>query len=151
MVVSPSIVGYKIIDIIKNGNVVRYFLASDHKLIEESWGDDWDDRPYEHNAGRVYNEYVEKIVDVFYPFDTMVQEPSEDWHYGGNSPFSKWDFKKGKAPRLIISPQSEEEKYFGIIQDYSLLAIDDNTTKIYYGDNITEALEDAVYYMEVPV
>ncbi len=151
MVVSPSIFGYKIIDIIKNGNVVRYFLARDPKLIDESWGDDWDDRPYEHNAGEVYNRYVEKIVDVFYPFDTMVQEPLEDWHYGGNSPFSKEDFKKRKAPRLIICPQNEEEKYFGIIQDYSLLAMDDNATKIYYGDDIIKAIEDAVYYMEVLV
>ena len=151
MVPSADIVDYKIIDIIKNGNVVRYFLAKDPKLIKESWGDDWNDRPYEHNAGEVYDRYVEKIMDVFYPFDTMVQEPMEDWHYSGNSPFSKNDFKKRKAPRLIICPQDEEEKHFGIIQDYSLLAMDDNATKIYYGDCIIRALKGSVYYMEVPV
>lgn len=28
---------------------------------EDYWGDDWNDAPYEHNAGIVYREYVKKM------------------------------------------------------------------------------------------
>jgi hypothetical protein len=32
-------------------------------------GDDWDDSPYEHNAGIAYDEYVREYVDVVVPFN----------------------------------------------------------------------------------
>ena len=31
-------------------NNIMYFTSD----IENQWGDDWDDRPYEHNAGKPY-------------------------------------------------------------------------------------------------
>lgn len=29
--------------------------------FEKQWGDDWNDRPYEHNAGEPYNNWYEEI------------------------------------------------------------------------------------------
>ena len=40
----------EIIDFERKGNVVRFYLGKNG----EQWGDDWDDAPYEHNAGKVY-------------------------------------------------------------------------------------------------
>ena len=45
----------KIIDFEKKGNVVRFYYGKDS--LKEWYGDDWDDRPYEHNAGEVYHRF----------------------------------------------------------------------------------------------
>lgn len=44
----------KIIDFERKGNLVRFYLGDDD--LEEWYGDDWNDTPYEHNAGQVYDE-----------------------------------------------------------------------------------------------
>ena len=136
---------YKIVDLDIKGNTVRYYLSNDDQKIKESWGDDWDDRPYEHNAGCVYTRYVDVVVDVFYPYDMIVTEPSDDWHYDCNSPFCKEDFKKRKAPRVcILYPAQPWER-----ECYSQIMGDENINRIYYGDTLEKALKDSVYYMEV--
>jgi len=136
---------YKIVDINIKGNTVRYYLAKDETLLKEYWGDDWGDRPYEHNAGTVYREYVEKIIDIFYPYDMVVTEPSDDWTYHGNSPFCKEDFKKRKAPRICIYYPAQP--WDG--GPYSKIMGDESVNRIYYGDLITKALKDSVYFQEV--
>lgn len=82
----------KIIDIERKGNVLRLYLGEDD--LEDWWGDDWDDVPYEHNAETVYDKFVSQTVDIAFPFDYKIHEPQDDWHYKGNSPFCKDDFKK---------------------------------------------------------
>ena len=139
--------GYKVIDLEIKGNTVRYYLAKDPEKLKEYWGDDWDDTPYEHNAGLVYPRYVDKVVDVFYPYDIVVTEPSDDWHYHSNSPFCKEDFKKRKAPRICIFYSKEP---WGI-ESYSSVMGDENINRIYYGDPMDKIFTDAVYYMEVEV
>lgn len=142
-----SIEEYKIIDYDKRGNIIRFYLAKDRKLIKEAWGDDWDDSPYEHNAGTVYSEYVEKIIDVYFVFDDVVTSPDEDWTYGGNSPYSKEDFKKGNAPMLCIYTP-EKDEWRGAF-DYHYLVGSKNATKIYFGDSIKIAIDLGLFYVEV--
>ena len=43
------------------GNVVRLYCC-DQDRYNDIWGDDWDDQPYEHNAGQVYGKYVDKTI-----------------------------------------------------------------------------------------
>ena len=43
----------KIIDFEIKGNQVKFYLGSDN--CDNYWGDDWDDKPYEHNAGEPYD------------------------------------------------------------------------------------------------
>ena len=84
----------KIIDFKKKGNVVRFYLGeetpdwgwtrSDYtrngttpdwlKPSDRYYGDDWDDRPYEHNAGQVYEEFIKGYKDVAFDFDDLVLE-----------------------------------------------------------------------------
>jgi hypothetical protein len=46
----------KIIDMHRDGRLIRFFLSQDE--CNDFYGDDWDDTPYEHNAGTVYDEFV---------------------------------------------------------------------------------------------
>ena len=82
----------KIIDYYIYGNVVKLYLGKDD--LEKWWGDDWDDTPYEHNAGRVYSEYVYDTIQLALSLDNVILEPSSDWAYNGNSPYSKQDMLK---------------------------------------------------------
>lgn len=90
----------KIIDFETKGNVIRFALGADD--CNDYWGDDWDNVPYEHNAGSVYDEYICATTELYVPFNFSVCVPADDWHYRGNSPFSKKDFKNGIAPCLVI-------------------------------------------------
>ena len=127
----------KIIDFAKKGNVVRFYLGKDD--LTKYYGDDWDDRPYEHNAGRVYDEFISGHVDIAFPFDWFVIEPSEDWRYNMNSPYCKDDFKARNAPCIVVVPNYAEneddldEMYFHN-KEYSYWIGSDNVIKFYFGD-----------------
>jgi hypothetical protein len=90
----------KIIDFEKHGDVVRFYLGADD--CKDYWGDDWDDAPYEHNAGPVYDEYVKDYVDYIFPFDSFVLEPCDGAY---NSEFSKEDMKKRTIPCIVCVPK----------------------------------------------
>ena len=57
----------KVLDIERKGNVVRFYLGDD--ALEKWWGDDWNDSPYELNAGPVYEQFVLEEADAVCPFD----------------------------------------------------------------------------------
>ena len=101
----------KIIDFHKRGNVIRLLLGDNG--CDNYTGDDWEDAPYERNAGFVYNEYVTGFVDIVVPFDCAVVEPSDDWSYNGNTPYSKNDFKEGTIPCFIICSEQVTTREWG--------------------------------------
>jgi hypothetical protein len=68
------------------------------------WGDDWDDAPYEHNAGTPYHA-VERVIYS----DGWFDEP-KDGHY--NSPFSVEDINSGRTPWLW-NPMKKDAIYAG--------------------------------------
>lgn len=120
-----------LIDFEVKGNVIRLYFGNN----PDYWGDDWDDRPYECNAGTVYSEYVEEIKDYAFDFDTAVLSPEEDWHYRGNSPYCKEDFKNRIAPCLIIGKNMD---FFDLT--YSRVLGEDCSffIKLYFGDLQTD-------------
>ena len=83
--------------------------------FEHQWGDDWDDAPYEHNAGEPYNTWSELIEDneniwkrkwknhqidlkeVYYRIPYINYLPYEGHE---NSPYSVEDINKKKVPWL---------------------------------------------------
>lgn len=87
----------KAIDCELKGNVARIYLGEDD--LPCWWGDDWDDAPYEHNASRVYKEYVAGHIDVAFPFDAVLVEAC-DGHE--NSPWCKADMRDGKIPMFAV-------------------------------------------------
>lgn len=81
-----------------------YFTPLD---LTEQWGDDWNDFPYEHNAGIPYdhgNDYNKKINILMIPF-YVPEEFSylpKDRSSGGNSPFSVRDINMGAIPWIFL-------------------------------------------------
>ena len=100
----------KIIDFEHYGNVIRLYLVADD--CEDYWGDDWNDAPYEHNAGRVYEEFIKGYVEFAFPLKYNVCEACDGYF---NSPFSKQDMINRKVPCLTIFASAEPENkiYFG--------------------------------------
>ena len=94
----------KVIDWEREGHVVRFLLGDRRKT--DYWGDDWDDAPYEYNAERVYQEYIRGEMQMVFPFNWDVLEPSdrETW----NSPWSKEDMKAGRVPCLLAVPPKRQ-------------------------------------------
>jgi len=123
---------YKVIDFEKRGNVVRFYLGN----IDDNdyWGDDWDDRPYEHNAGTVYG--ASEYVEYGFPLTVAVNEPADDWHYNGNSPYSKEDFKNQKAPCIILT-KLQEDRYWDE-PCYSIELGNKESGKIYFNDTLSD-------------
>jgi len=118
----------KIIDFEVKGNIIRFALGNDN--CDDYWGDDWNDRPYEHNAGEVYGQYVEGYATIFVDFNYAVLTPESDWHYQGNSSFSKEDFKNNKAPCVVINKDPDWNSC------YSIDALDKNNLCFYFNQKM---------------
>ena len=159
----------KIIDIARKGHLVRFYLGKkegewgytnpnykDYRGVTPDWlehsdiyyGDDWDDAPYEHNAGTVYDWFVKGYIDIAIGWECKIIEP----HCGVfNSEYSKEDFVARKVPALIIVT-----KYFAIPSSYYepdeegnykdeftfFNELEDNKiVKLFYGDPVEKLLE----------
>jgi len=106
----------EIIDWERKGNLVRFYLGKNG----EQWGDDWGDVPWEHNAGRVYDEYVEGYKTIAFPFEYNIYEARHS--------YSKRDLINRIAPCLIAS-----KRRFTSFQN---AWEDEDTIKFYFGDRI---------------
>lgn len=122
--------GMKIIDFERKGNIVRFYLGKDD--LEDWHGDDWNDVPYEHNAGRVYDEFISGHIDIAFPFDAVVLEPCNGVM---NSPWSKDDMKARRVPCIIIVPE-EVHKDSWELEDFAHWVAAEGTRRIYFGDTI---------------
>lgn len=147
----------KIIDFERKGNVVRFYLGekttdwgwtnSDYKDFKGNtpnwlkasdtfYGDDWDDQPYECNAGKVYDEFIKGYVDVSFPFDTIILEPCDGAY---NSNWSKDDMAARKVPCLIVLSKELQTKTdlgsFCLPSFADCLGID-GIKKYYFGDEL---------------
>ena len=89
------------------------WFTSDWK---NQWGDYWDDRPYEHNAGSPYSHYFDEnsveLKKVYFDIPLgIVKEPC----YGlTNSPYSVQDINNRRCPWLIINQNEPHYIFAGI-------------------------------------
>lgn len=125
-----------VVDFETKGNVIR--LAYGHD--KDYWGDDWNDFPFEHNAGSVYERYVDEYREYAFPMNFNVCNPADDWNYQGNSHYSKEDFKKQKAPCVIIHNLKDSwgEPYSRLLGSKS-----EDVLPIYFGTDMIE-IHDAI-------
>lgn len=79
----------------------------------------------------MYDRYVIGIAYAVMAWAGGVTEPADDWHYDGNSPFCKEDFKKGKAPCLLLIPPGEADDWWGT-EEYTRYIGNKNVVKVYY-------------------
>lgn len=126
-------VATKIIDFEKKGNVVKFYLGS--KDLENWYGDDWDDAPYEHNAGKVYDQWIVGTCEIAFPYNYAVLEPQEEWRNQGNSSYCKDDMKARKVP-CIVALKDADEDYWDTENEFGKIAANDNAIKFYFGDEL---------------
>lgn len=90
-----SELNYKLLDIENKGNVIRLYFGKAE--LDDWYGDDWDDAPFDSNCGIVYDKFVTLIVEYGISLDYNVCTPSyEDYFIDRN------EFKKGKYPLFIV-------------------------------------------------
>lgn len=121
----------KIIDFDKKGNVVRFYLGGKH--LQNYYGDDWDDAPYDCNAGTVYEDFIVGFVDIAFPFDGYVLEPSDEYSTY-NCRFCKMNMKNGDVPCVVYAPQDIGGSYF--YDKFSHWVGSNNAYRFYFEDNI---------------
>lgn len=129
----------KIIDFEIKGNQIKFYVGSDN--CEDYWGDDWNDTPYEHNAGSVYDRYVMGYFIKTFDFDDVVMEPCSGV---SNSKYSKEDMKNRKVPCVCILPKEYKEEYTWYYE-FSDISNNENIIKYYFGDKVDETRENIVY------
>lgn len=118
----------KIIDFEKHGNVVRFYFGPDE--LKDWYGDDWDDAPYDCNAGTVYDEFMSGWFDVAWDAGWKVMEPCDGVRY--NCSFCKDDMKAQKVP-CIVAVKADECDWL----DFSRHAGDMNAKRIYFGEKLS--------------
>lgn len=118
----------KIIDFEKKGNVVRFYLGADD--CEDYNGDDWNDAPYECNAGRVYDEFIVAHADVAFPFEWAVCEPCDG---PPDSFWRKYDMKHKKVPCVVAMPEPG-----WLDTSFNDIAVSQEAIRIYFGDSLSE-------------
>lgn len=146
----------KIIDFDRKGNVIRFYLGE--KTTDWGWtnkeykrngetptwlhpsdrffGDDWDDTPYEHNAGTVYDEFIKDVKDIAFDYDDLVLEPANIDSL--NSSYSKEDMVNRIVPCIIVVPakiMKEKQLYDWQVTFEDALKME-NITKYYFGDEL---------------
>ena len=113
----------------RKGNVVRFYLGEDD--CEDYWGDDWNDTPYECNAGMVYERFVSGHRDIYFDFDDLVIEPCDGVL---NSGYCREDMKNRRVPCLIVVPKELYGNSWGNTFDKWVGA--DGIKKYYFGDKM---------------
>lgn len=87
---------------------VLYFTKKD---LEKQWGDDWNDKPYEHNAGEPYYDAPEDIAVYRLEMDesrVIIEEPCSNVD---NSIYSVEDINNRLVPWLKITVLSGENMH----------------------------------------
>ncbi len=128
-----------VIDFKTRGNVIQLTFGHD----KDYWGDDFSDVPWEHNAGPVYDRFIDECRCYAFPLNYNVCNSKDDWTYAGNSPYSKEDFKKQKAPCVIVHKLDDDwgEPYSRLLGSKS-----DDVLPIYFGTDMTEIHEAIIKF-----
>mgnify|MGYP003313348486 FL=1 len=126
----------QIIDFERKGNVVRFYLGKNG----EQWGDDWDDTPYECNAGTVYNEHVKGKRDIAFPFDCIVLEPQDGAWMRSGSDCCKEDMIKRRVPCIVVVPPELADGSW--CDSFHQWVRCDGVRKYYFGDEMEAAADD---------
>lgn len=79
----------------KNDIDQQYLLLYLNTRKVEPWGDDWNDVPFEHNAGIVYDKFVTHKLHVLVREDVVVSSATDDYI---NSPWSVQTLMEQKKP-----------------------------------------------------
>lgn len=117
----------------EHDGVLKLYFGDDS--VEGWYGDDWDDYPWESNAGAVYDRFVDHVVTV----DVAGVETSqltESWRgcYG----VCRLDQRDRSYPLIILSDRPSE--------DWIAMLAGEGSRKIYMGDAKDDVLSAILEY-----
>ena len=98
-------------------NLITLYFTND---MEKQWGDDWNDIPYEYNAGEPYEDETDVFSIIVNTNWEDVVTPCTKYF---NSPYSVKDINKGIIPWITI-PRQGENSIFIKAGDTCLSVID---------------------------
>ena len=98
-------------------NLITLYFTND---MEKQWGDDWDDIPYEYNAGEPYEHETDVFSIIVNTNWEDIITPCTEYL---NSPYSVKDINKGIIPWITI-PRQGENSIFIKAGDTCLSVID---------------------------
>lgn len=75
---------------------------------ESAYGDDWDDTPYEHNAGIVYGKYVDYELVIRIAYETAFLFPCDG---ADNSMWRREDMRDGTVPLFVMLDEETNAVY----------------------------------------
>lgn len=127
---------FKIIDFEVKGNQVKFYIGT--KNCNNYTGDDWNDTPYEHNAGPVYDRFIAGWFVKSFDFDDVVMEPCDG---KDNSRFCKDDMKARRVPCICVLPK-EFKNYNTWYYDFEDISNNANSIKFFFGDAVDIEKED---------
>jgi hypothetical protein len=122
----------KILDVDIRCNTVKFYLGEDS--LGNWCGDDWDDAPFEHNAGAIYREYVEAEAVFAFDWDDIVFGAEAGFN---NSPWSKNDLKARKVYALCVL-KAEDRSDDELWRAWDIAA-DDRAHRFFLGDTWDES------------
>lgn len=120
-------------------NHVRFYLGADDL---ETWrGDDWNDYPWEYNAGRVYDEYIMGFCDVDFPEGSLVVAPRDN--LSGTGGVCKLDMVRRLSPCIVVVPPEAVARTVNewFPDDFGRWVALDGVTRFYFGDQPPEGTE----------
>lgn len=157
--------GLKVIDLEVEGNALHLYLGKPD--LVDYYGDDWGDTPYEHNAGRVYANFVEEEVIIHLAHYVMIHEPDE---WATNTKYCMDDFKNNnKLPRVALENgrrlghrneyTHKSERVYDWIEDWEHLEDCpnyENMTPVFFNENFDALVEKIhakhdILYLELVV
>lgn len=114
-----------------DSNRIKFYF-SDRDNITDVNGDDWNDKPYNLNAGLVYEEFIDKVYTLPINPQAIILEPCDV--VGNNVDISKKDLLNGTIPCLLVIPP----KVFGRsqIKEFDFWLNSTDSVKIYLGDTL---------------
>lgn len=124
----------KIIDFNKKGNVVKFYFAPNS--LKDWYGDDWNDVPYDCNAGTVYDRFVTGEYEIAVPYDWEVLEPADGCWGNRSCIFCKDDMKARRVPCIVVVPQKVLADSWYVDDFYKWVRHPDSI-KIYFDDDIS--------------
>ena len=98
---------------IKNkGNYIRFYFTTQ----DDYWGDDWNDAPWEDNAGDVYAEYVERYIDIVVPWHFRVTYSLNDLYDPYQSDIAVQDLVDNNAPFIYVTGDCYAPEVYNVMK-----------------------------------
>lgn len=107
--------------------------------LEKWWGDDWDDCPYEHNAGEVYLKFVTHVIDVALPASVVALEPATGEL---NSSWAKENMQNRMV--CMVAVTGDGDRWGRLPECFKDVQGTDKTHRIFMGDKAVRTVSRLV-------